>query len=141
MLSPHPSDWQSHESLLQSYRSQFLLSQSLLLVAGAVLAGRLHGALVAIGAIALVMIWGIWFPVIRARQLLVDYHKFSGRLSAEARAGLCGPGEYVKNRQQRRQADQVLGIRSHWRETRVKLDLLLPLLLSAMWLVLIGASG
>lgn len=130
-------DWQHNEALLQSYRKQFLGSQSLLLLLGAVLVGRSAWGLVAIGLLALTMIWGVWFPVIRSRQLVVDYHKFAARLNAEQRAGLCALGDYVRNPAARRQANQVFGLDSNWRDTRVKLDLLLPALMSGVWLVLL----
>lgn len=129
--------WHNNEALLQSYRALFIPSQSLLLVVGAIASGKGHGLLYTIAAISLVMIWAVWFPVVRARHLLVDYHKFGSRLSATEQQQLCSVDQYLARRSLRRQANALLGIRHNWRETRVKLDALMPALMSAIWLALL----
>lgn len=51
----------------------FHFSQSFLLAVGAIVSGKSGVVLYATAAISLVMIWAIWFPVVRSRHLIVDY--------------------------------------------------------------------
>lgn len=129
--------WSINETLLQSYRSIFISSQSLLLAVGAIVSGRSHGVLYAIAAISLLMIWAIWFPVVRARHRIVDYYKYGDLLPETRRSGLCSEKQYVHDGRLRRKANELLGITTNWRTTRKKLDLLMPALISAVWLVLV----
>ncbi|MFP7723016.1 hypothetical protein [Lysobacter sp. A3-1-A15] len=129
--------WSINESLLQSYRSLFISSQSFLLAVGAIMVGKERLILLSVAFFGLVMIWMMWFPAVRARHRIVDYYKFAASLPPSQRDGLCSEGTYVKNRAARTATNEVFGIRTNWRETRLKLDLLTPLMFTAVWFVLI----
>ena len=129
--------WSINESLLQSYRSIFISSQSFLLAVGAIASGKSTMVLVATATISLLMIWAIWFPVVRARHRIVDYHKYGALLSDAKRSELCSEKEYVHNKELRKKANEAFGIGGNWRPTRLKVDLLTPLSFSLIWVVLI----
>ena len=129
--------WSINETLLQSYRSIFVPSQSFLLAVGAIVSGRNSLVLYTTAAISLVMIWIIWFPVVRSRHRIVDYYKYGVMLSETARSELCTEKEYVHDDKLRKKANMLFGIDSNWRSTRKKLDLLTPLLVTSLWVVLI----
>lgn len=137
--------WSINETLLQSYRSIFISSQTFLLTVGAIVSSKSHAVLYVVSVIGLIMIWGIWFRTVRARHLIVDYHKYGSELPAPEQAKLCTAEEYVKNIELRNKANVLFGLKTNWRETRINLDLLMPLLLSCVWVVLIifesGLSG
>ncbi|HWU98217.1 MAG TPA: hypothetical protein VN114_06870 [Oxalicibacterium sp.] len=122
--------WSINESLLQSYRSIFISSQSFLLAVGAIVSGKSGVVLYATAAISLVMIWAIWFPVVRSRHLIVDYYKF-GMMD------FCDEDEYVNKRDVRDNANRQFKIGTNWRKTRKKLDLYTPILVSLVWVVLV----
>ena len=129
--------WSINESLLQSYRQIFISSQSFLLAVGAIASGKSTVVLVVTAAVSLLMIWAIWFPVVRARHLIVDYHKHGASLPEPTRSDLCSERDYVHNRELRRMANVTLGIETNWRPTRLKVDLMTPVLFSCVWVVLI----
>lgn len=129
--------WSINETLLQSYRSIFISSQSFLLAVGAIVSGKSPMVLYVVAAISLLMIWAIWFPVVRARHRIVDYYKYGAVLSESKRSELCSEKQYVHDYELRKKANELLGIRSNWRSTRKKLDLLTPALISSVWLVLV----
>ena len=129
--------WSINESLLQSYRSIFISSQAFLLVVGAIVAGKNGIVLFSVAAISLLMIWVIWFPIVRSRHRIVDYYKFSTRLSEANRSQLCSEHDYVHDRKLRTNANHLLGIQTNWRETRWKIDFLLPVCFSVIWIVLV----
>lgn len=129
--------WSINESLLQSYRSLFISSQSFLLAVGAIMVGKDRVILWCVGGFGLVMIWLMWFPAVRARHRIVDYYKFAAALAPDQRAGLCSEGTYVNDRAARRAANALFGIDTNWRQTRLKLDLLTPVMFTAVWLVLL----
>lgn len=122
--------WSINESLLQSYRSIFISSQSFLLAVGAIVSGKSDVVLYATAAISLVMIWAIWFPVVRSRHLIVDYYKF-GMMD------FCNEDDYVNKRATRDDANKHFKIETNWRKTRKKLDLYTPILVSLVWVVLV----
>lgn len=129
--------WSINESLLQSYRSIFISSQSFLLAVGAIVSGKSTIVLLATAFISLLMIWAIWFPVVRARHRIVDYYKYGATLPEPGRFALCSEKEYVHNKEMRTKANKAFGIRGNWRPTRWKIDLLTPVLFSIVWIVLI----
>jgi hypothetical protein len=122
--------WSINESLLQSYRSIFISSQSFLLAVGAIVSGKSDVVLYATAAISLIMIWAIWFPVVRSRHLIVDYYKF-GMMD------FCGEDDYVNKSDVRNNANKQFKIETNWRKTRKKLDLYTPILVSLVWVVLV----
>jgi len=129
--------WSINETLLQSYRSIFISSQAFLLAVGAIVSGKNEVVLFSVAAISLLMIWVIWFPVVRSRHKIVDYYKCSSQLSETNRSQLCSEKEYVHNRKLRTQANQLFDIKTNWRETRFKIDLLIPICFSVIWTVLV----
>jgi hypothetical protein len=128
--------WSLNESLLQSYRSIFISSESFLLAVGAIVAEKNVIALMATALVSFFIIWRIWFPVVTARHRIVDYYK--GRAFHGAPPNLCEVEEYVHDKARRQAANKILDIETNWRPTRKKIDLWTPLLFSAVWMVLIG---
>ena len=63
--------------LLQSHRRIFVSSQSFILAVGAIVAReRMPVISVVVALLALYMIWGMWFPIVRSRHRIVDFYKF-----------------------------------------------------------------
>jgi hypothetical protein len=129
--------WSINESLLQSYRSLFISSQSFLLAVGAIMVGKDRVILLSVAIIGLVMIWTIWFPAVRARHRIVDYYKFGSQLAPALRQTICSESDYVNDRKARSAANVSFGIDTNWRKTRLKLDLLTPLMFTMVWCVLV----
>ena len=129
--------WAINESLLQSYRATFISTQSFLLAVGAVLSGKSAVLVYLAALIGVIVIWAVWFPVVRARHRIVDYYKYSSGLTPEQASTLCTEREYVHDVALRARANETFGLRTNWRSTRVKLDAWLPVLFSAMWLALV----
>jgi len=130
--------WTINESLLQSYRSIFISSHSFLLTAGAVLSGKSHLLLYTIAMVAIGIIWIVWFPVVRARLLVVDYYKYGATLNSQDEKLLCSEHEYVHSDKKRNAANTLFGLKSNWRTTRVKMDIVLPVLFTALWVALMA---
>ena len=129
--------WAVNESLLQAYRSTFISSQSFLLAVGAILTGKSPVLVYLTAIVSVIVIWYIWFPVVRARHRVVDFHKFSAGISDVQRAALCSEHDYIHSCDLRRAANAVFGVKTNWRTTRVKLDIGLPVLFSLVWLALV----
>ena len=127
--------WNANESLLQSYRSIFISSVSFLLAVGAIVAEKSIAVLMAVAVVSVLMIWAIWFRVVRARHLIVDYYMY--RSLNGVPKGLCGENDYVHKRDLRNTANKLLKITTNWRPTRWKIDLLIPFLFSVVWIALI----
>lgn len=64
-----------NESLLQSYRSNMIASQSFLLAVAAAFYEKNDILEMACVFMALFQLWYIWFRVIRVRAIIVDYYK------------------------------------------------------------------
>jgi hypothetical protein len=137
--------WSVNESLLQSYRSIFISSQSFLLAVGAFSFEKFHMLNILLSILSLAMIFGIWIPVVRARRRIVDYYKYSLRLDDAQREQLkliAGESDYVLNGNRRNEANQFLKDTlalnqpvSDLRETRKKVDVFLPLGFVLIWLI------
>ena len=100
-----------NESNLQSYRLLFIISGSSLLIVGSIVLDTHPWLLVLIASISMFIIWAIWYPVVKSRHLIVDFYKY--------------------------RTNEILGITSNWRTTRRKIDFLLPLLYSILWLAIV----
>jgi hypothetical protein len=133
--------WTLNETLLQSYRSIFVSSESFLLAVGAIVAGESFEVVVAVAALALLLTWAIWFPVVTSRHRIVDYYKCTRDWDDEQRAAICEVELYVRCRKLRREANDLFKIRSNWRETRIKLDFITPVLFSAIWVILVAHAS
>ena len=86
----------------------------------------------------MLVIWWIWVPVVRARHKIVDFYKYSAEVSEESLSELCSEKNYMSHPASYQEANALLGISTHWRETRVKVDLALPILFSGMWVILVA---
>lgn len=142
-IMDYKTEWSVNESLLQSYRSIFISSQAFILAVGVLLIDNKPIFLI-VAIISLFMIWYIWFRVVRSRHLIVDYHKYASKLDKPKQEELrkrYTEDEYVKNKDKRSKANILLGIDTNWRPTRIKIDLLLPVLYTSIWLTLIFAGG
>jgi hypothetical protein len=129
--------WSINETLLQSYRSIFISSQSFLLAVGAIVLEKNNIVLFLLAGLSLFMVWFIWFPVVLSRHKIVDYYKYGSGLSQIDRTQLCSEHEYVHDRKRRDKANKLFGIRTNWRKTRWKIDLLIPIFISVIWIILI----
>jgi len=125
-----------YESLLQSYRTIFISSQSFLIAIGAILldSDNPFWLLFTVFVLALVIIWVLWFPVVRARARLVDYYKFgfdSNKLGKDE-------DDYVHDKEFRNKVNKEVN-KINWRPTRRKIDIYLPILFTIIWFALIVA--
>lgn len=143
------SQWENNDSLLQSYRSNMITSQSLLIAAAAVFYQKSCLLVIAACLVGLFSQWYIWFGLIRARFLVADYHKFNAVYDlndlVRSKTGLILTEDlYVNNREKRKAANRLLAqetgiprLKSNWRHTRRKLDILLPATYSVIWILLL----
>jgi hypothetical protein len=129
--------WAVNESLLQSYRSIFISSQSFLLAIGAILTGKSFFLLLIVAAVGVVVTWTIWFPVVTARHRIVDYYKYLANLDSDTQTKICPEGDYISDPKLRAEANELLGLQTHWRVTRVKIDFGLPTLFTIVWVALL----
>lgn len=152
--------WATYDANVQAYRGLGMSVQSILLAVGAILLDS--DAKMPFGVLALVALtvtWFVFFPVIFARTAIVDFHKFA--LDARFdRQGRRTPQPVADHLREKEYAEVTLGgqrlRRSVYRgmdelsretygasarpfrtlrQTRVKLDVVLPGLLTAVWLV------
>ena len=134
--------WNTNETLLQSYRTIFISSQSFLIAVGAVLLAEQTCIWLfsLITALALFMIWGLWFQIVRTRHKVVDYYKFQlGGEEAKKEFDGCSESDYITKKKQRKKINAALK-KKNWRLTRIKVDFILPCLFSLIWLALLVAK-
>ncbi|MBA7645545.1 MAG: hypothetical protein GH143_01355 [Calditrichaeota bacterium] len=130
--------WSTNETLLQSYRSIFISSQSFLLAVGVLSFDRSNWLLIILAEISVFMIWYIWFPVVKTRHRFVDYHKYALELSEEEQSKLCEVKKYVEDKEERKQANIILKLcNGQWRLTRKKVDILIPCFFICIWVCLL----
>lgn len=134
----HLERWTVNESLLQSYRSIFVSSQSFLLAVGAILPSKSPWLLYSVSALAVGMIWAVWFPVVRSRFLIVDYHKYMFSLAESKAPQVCSEHDYVHDAGRRDELNALFGIETNWRPTRIKMDVVLPVVFTVMWALLVA---
>lgn len=150
-LTSNPSErWSTYEANVQSYRSNMIASQSFLLAVGAVLLGKNSFLLGICVTIALFQLWYIWYRVIRTRTIIVDYYKFNlcnrfSECGSKLESNDCHLTEetYLKNTSVRRKVNMRLAddekkpkLKHNLRLTRVKLDLILPITFTIIWISL-----
>ena len=146
------SQWTNYDSLLQSYRSNMIASQSLLIAAAALFYEKSYLLVLITCTLGLFNQWYVWFRVIRSRFLISDLHKFNAlyhfRDLVKEKINIeLTEDRYVHDRKLRDAANQLLAdeagvprLRSNWRLTRKKLDLVIPITFSIIWLfVLLSA--
>ena len=138
--------WSTYEANVQAYRSNMIASQSFLLAVGAILFEKNNILLAICVVIALLQLWYIWYRIIRIRTIIVDYYKFNllnrfdddGNKAANCELPL-KERTYVKNKKVRRKVNNQLAIENpklkhNMRLTRIKVDLILPISFSVIWL-------
>jgi len=128
--------WNVNETLLQSYRSIFISSQSFILAVGAIVLDKSTFILFAIAIMSLIMIWVVWFPVVVSRHRIVDFYKY--RAIKPGDIPDCSEAQYVHDPVKRKRANEGFGITTNWRKTRIKLDLVIPIMFTLVWILLLG---
>jgi hypothetical protein len=131
------TDFESYsmnETLLQYYRTIFISSESFLLTVGAIVVDKSLIVFLLIAGISIYMIWDIWYEVVGFRHLIVDYYKY--HIGSKY---LCTEDQYVDYDEQYRDALNNANQPSFttWRETRIKMDRLIPTLFTIVWGILI----
>ena len=129
----HQTQWAVYESNVQSYRNTFNASQSMLLAFGALLYEKNIIVFSLIAVTAVILIWAVWFQVITKRTLIVDYHKIFIDQKYNDPPVDIGEKEYVENKKARQEFNAAAGMRTNWRLTRIKMDIVLPAMYSAIW--------
>jgi len=117
-----------NESLLQSYRSIFISSQSIFLALGGLLLNKSNFLTLILALICLLQIWWIWFGVVYSRAKIVDFYKYS-----IGEKHNISEHDYVSITARRRFINRTIGIKT-FRTTRIKIDIILPILYSVMWM-------
>ena len=144
--------WSTYEANVQSYRSNMIASQSFLLSVGAILLDKSTCSLLICASIALIQLWFIWYRVIRVRTIIADFYKFnlSNRFSECGNPltnGQCPLTEdtYLKKKHIRKIVNARLAqdegkpkLKRNMRTTRFKLDLLLPISFTIIWISFIA---
>ena len=133
--------WSINESLLQSYRSIFISSQSFLIAAGAIFFDKSNLLLFILSGIGILIIWYIWFPVVVIRHRISDYYKYILDLPEEKINKLCTATDYAINKEARRKANKIFNLKQgEWRLTRIKVDILIPILFTIIWICMVVAT-
>lgn len=121
--------WGVYEANVQAYRSIMLSSQSMLLAVCAILIDKTAFLFISIIIIAILQLWYIWFRVIRSRVMIVDYYKYEMYENTKGYSET----DYVKDKEKRKELNEIYNIKK-FRPTRFKLDILLPLTLTFIWI-------
>lgn len=117
-------NWTLNESLLQSYRSIFIASQSLIISGAALTSGTwIHPIIISIAIVQLI----IGYLVIVTRARIVDFYKFN--LSEKG----FKEEQYINNRTIRLNANKYIPGETNWRKTRIRIDLIIPLSFLLIW--------
>ncbi|QRN83805.1 hypothetical protein JR338_03350 [Chloroflexota bacterium] len=124
-----------NEMNLQAYRLMFIPLEAILLVIGILIQDQPRFLFIFFMTFGLYSIWGLWFPIVRSRQRVVDYFKFQS-LAKHVSEDLPDLESYVHDKDVRRQVNEELGISANWRKTRRKLDFILPVLYTLSWIFL-----
>jgi len=136
--------YQANESLLQSYRQIFISFESFLLAVGAIVVNENKWFVCLIAAIGILSIWWLWYRIVRSRHLIVDFHKFN--LSRFMPPENKSEDAYVHDKGLRKRVNQDFEdqdpqkrkIQNSFRGTRIKIDLIMPILITFVWVILAG---
>jgi hypothetical protein len=126
--------YQINEMNLQAYRLMFIPLEAILFVAGIVVDGMPRFLFLFLMTASLYTIWGLWFPIVRSHQRVVDYYKYQDVPNRITELGV-DLDSYVHDKDVRKKVNDELGITGNWRKTRRKLDFILPVLFTVSWLV------
>lgn len=141
--------WAIYEANLQSYRSDFLSSQSIMLAVGAMIVDKGIKYMLMVSIIAIIQIICIWMPVIHYRSILVDFHKFEmnkifdneGNFIIGENSESLNEYTYCKNIEVRKKVNSSMASMSgrekftNLRATRRKIDIYIPCSMILMWLI------
>lgn len=125
-----------NEMNLQAYRLMFIPLEAILVVAGIAVYDKPRFLFLFLMAASLYSIWGLWFPIVRSRQKVVDYYKYQSTPDRIRELGV-DLESYIHDREVRRKVNDELGISANWRKTRRKIDFILPVLFTLTWMVLL----
>lgn len=131
-----------------------IASQSFLLAVGVILLEKSTILLSVCVIVALFQLWFIWYRIIRVRTIIVDYYKHGlsqkfSDMGTKKGVGDVGLREdtYVKKAAIRKVVNDQLAdderkpkLKHNFRLTRVKLDVLLPITFSIIWIGLLVAN-
>ena len=148
--------WSLYDSIVQSYRSNMIASQSLLLAVEAILFEKSILLEMVICLIGLIQLWYIWYAIIRARAIISDFHKFNALynfcqiidINGNQRSGEhdlpLTEEKYVKDKNIRDKANaklaEIMGnekLKTNFRITRRKLDIYMPISFTLIWVMLV----
>lgn len=146
--------WTTYEANLQSYRSAFLSSQSIMLAVGAIIINKGLIPILIIAFIAIFQIVYVWIPVIRYRALLVDFHKYNMGAKFDYEGNFVKKADkplteliYCKNKKVRKRVNCGMYLEvtkerpfSNWRESRKKIDVIIPGSMIVIWILFICVS-
>jgi hypothetical protein len=125
-----------NEMNLQAYRLMFIPLEAILIVAGITVYEKPRFLFLFLMAVSLYTIWGLWFPIVRSRQKVVDYYKYQSTPDRIRDLGV-DLESYIHDKEIRQKVNDQLGISANWRKTRRKIDFILPVLFTLIWLVLL----
>lgn len=129
-------NYRVNEMNLQAYRLMFISLEAILLLIGVIIQERPQIIFMVFISFSLYSIWGLWFPIVRSRQRVVDYFKFQS-LAKHPPEDIPDLESYVHDKEVRREVNEALGISANWRKTRRKLDFILPVLFTLSWIFLL----
>lgn len=146
------SQWATYESNVQAYRGLGMSAQSLFLAVGAILLGfGMKIPFFAVFVMAMIAAWYVFFPVIFARTAIADYHKFDlrNRFARDGNPSTGAEGDFLREKEYARvwgggalRRTVYSGMRlpgapafRTMRDTRRKLDVIMPALVSAVWVI------
>jgi len=161
-VNPDKTMWFVGEADVNAHRVFVITAQGLFLAVGAIiLYNSAWYYLVALAVICNALLWFIWFPVLRARIRIADYHikNMGEKFDKDGKpvdnpenlqdCETCGSSRklsshvYARNRRIRNQVNYHIGINSmgepytNWRPTRRKLDIYTNIAISLLWVLLI----
>lgn len=150
MTSNSPvTKWAVYEANVQQYRVLSATVQSFFLTVGSILFTQQHVPnflMLMIAVLAILHVRFVWFDVVKARHLIIDYYKFQhyAKLTAGDLAQLADKypeTRYVHDAEARREVNAKFfrkpGLRL-WRETRLKLDVIVPTAYVIIWIGLLA---
>lgn len=144
--------WAINDANLQSYRNMYLSSQSIMLAVGAILIEKGVILIFLLAIIALVQIYWIWIPIMYYRGVLVDFYKFklgehfdwNGDFVEEISEHPLTESIYCDSKKIREKVNYIYHDKiykdkpfSNRRKTRRKLDVLMPISMTLMWVLYI----
>ena len=141
--------WAVYESNVQQYRVLSATVQSFLLAVGSVLFTQSNVPnllMLLVAALGVAHVFLIWYPIVKARHRIIDYYKFQFycNLSQERQRELavfCKEEEYVHDDKKWQDVNAQFFDRPKlklWRETRHKLDRLVPGAYVLIWIGLVA---